>query len=604
MGTGTRSRTHTCGELRREHEGQRVRLNGWVHRHRDKGGVVFVDLRDRYGLTQVTFDATEVPETVMQTAAKLRSEFVVAVEGVVAARPGEMQNAELATGAIELRAEALEILNASEVPPFGLDEHDSASEDLRLKYRYLDLRRPALQAILMRRHEVCQATRRYLNRESFAEIETPMLVRPTPEGARDYVVPSRIRPGSFYALPQSPQLYKQILMVAGFDRYYQIARCMRDEDLRADRQPEFSQIDLEMSFVQEEDVYALVEGLMAAIFSEAAGLELETPFPRLGYHDAMNTYGSDKPDIRFELHLADVTDAVRGTEFRAFAGAIEAGGVVKGLRVPAEHTLSRKALDELEATAKRYGAKGLARTKVAGDTLDSGIAKFLSLSEQRAILGACGASDGDTLLFVADAWSTACTALGAVRLDLGRAFHPPAPGDHRILWVNDFPLLERDPVTGALAPCHHIFTMPRADHIAMLDSEPDAVRAQLYDLVLDGVELGSGSIRIHERTLQEKILGLIGMDIEEAHRRFGFLLRAFDYGAPPHGGIALGLERIIMILSGSTSIRDTVAFPKTTSAASLMDGSPAPVDAAELHELRVRIELDDGPSSRSPNSGS
>ena len=597
MGTATGLRTHTCGELREEHDGQRVRLNGWVHRHRDKGGVVFVDLRDRYGLTQVTFDATAVSETVMNAAAKLRSEFVVAVEGVVAARPGDMRNPDLPTGAVELRAERLDVLNAAEVPPFGLDEHDSASEDLRLEYRYLDLRRPALQSILVLRHEVCQATRRFLNGESFVEIETPMLVRPTPEGARDYIVPSRVRPGSFYALPQSPQLYKQILMVAGFDRYYQIARCMRDEDLRADRQPEFSQIDLEMSFVTEEDVYELIEGLMAAIFAEAAGITLSTPFPRLGYHEAMNTYGSDKPDVRFGLPLVDLTDAVRGTAFRAFSGAIEAGGVVKGLCVPAEHPVSRKVIDDLEATAKRYGAKGLARSKVTSDGLESGIAKFLSPDEHRAVVATLEAAAGDAVLFVADTWSTACTALGAVRSELGRSFYPPAPGDHRFLWINDFPLLERDPATGRLGPCHHIFTMPRTEQLPLLDTEPEAVRAQLYDLVLDGVELGSGSVRIHDRSLQEKILGLIGMDLSEAHRRFGFLLKAFDYGAPPHGGIALGLERIIMILSGSSSIRDTVAFPKTTSAASLMDGSPAPVDPSELAELRVRLELDDVPAS-------
>jgi len=560
-----------------------------VHRHRDKGGLIFIDLRDRYGITQVTLDAETVDPDLMETARPLRSEFVIAVQGTVGLRPPDMRNPDLGTGEVEVVADGLDVLNESEVVPFGLDAHDSASEELRLEYRYLDLRRPALQESLALRHRVTMATRRYLDGQGFLEIETPMLVRPTPEGARDYLVPSRNRAGAFYALPQSPQLYKQILMVSGFDRYFQLARCLRDEDMRADRQPEFTQIDLEMSFVGEEDVYELVEGMVAAIWRDAAGIEIETPFPRLAFHDAMDRYGIDKPDVRFGLELRDVTDAVRATEFRAFRGAVDGGGVVKALVVGSEHAMSRKVLDELERVARLYGAKGMARTKVGDGGLQGGIAKFLEPEAQAGILEITGAAEGDTILFAADRWRTACSALGQVRLEIGRRFCPPSPDEYRFLWVNDFDIVEEDPETGRLFPAHHIFTMPKPEHLELLDTDPTRVQGQLYDLVLNGVELGSGSVRVHIRELQERLLALIGVGKEEADRRFGFLLRALEYGAPPHGGIALGIERIIMILTGRSSIRDTIAFPKTTSAASLMDGAPAPVKPADLDELHLTL---------------
>lgn len=586
---GQPKRTHTCGELRAENEGKRVRLMGWVHRHRDQGGLVFFDLRDRYGLTQVTLNAETVESDVMSRAHSLRSEFVVAIEGMVQLRPGETKNISMPTGEIEVFADGLEILNESEVLPFVLDGHTDASEDLRLEYRFLDLRTPELQAVLALRHRICQAARRFLDSRLFLEIETPLLVRPTPEGARDFLVPSRIHPGSFYALPQSPQLYKQMLMVSGFDRYFQIAKCLRDEDMRADRQPEFSQIDIEMSFVDEEDIYELCEGMMAAIVRDATGEELDIPIPRLTYHDAMNRFGSDKPDVRFPLEIVDLSEAVEGSEFKVFAGALEAGGAVKALCVPSEHGLSRREIDELEALAKKNGAKGIARTKVGEDALEGGIAKFLSADEQARIIAATGGTAGANLLIIAGRWSLVCKSLGAVRLELGKRFFTLDPDELRFLWVTDFTLVEEDPDTGQIVPSHHIFTMPKPEDLPLLDSDPLRVHGQLYDLVLNGVELGSGSVRVHIRKLQEKILGLIGIGAEEADRRFGFLLRALEYGAPPHGGIALGLERIVMLLAGRSAIRDTIAFPKTTRAASLMDGSPAPVAENDLKGLHLEM---------------
>lgn len=539
-------------------------------------------------MTQLTFNAETLPAAAMEMAGRLRSEFVIAVTGAVVARTPGTENANLATGDIEVAVDEVQLLNESAALPFGLADHDtSASDDIRLEYRYLDLRRPALQSALELRHRVCQSTRRYLDGESFVEIETPLLVRPTPEGARDYLVPSRVRPRHFYALPQSPQLYKQLLMVSGFDRYFQIAKCLRDEDLRADRQPEFSQIDLEMTFVDEEDVYALVEGLMARVIEDATGRTIRVPFPRLTFQEAMDRFGSDKPDTRFDLSMRDVSALFARSEFRAFRGALDAGGVVKVLVVPASMPLTRKAVDGLEETAKRYGAKGLARAKVGAQGLEGGIAKFVSDEEQRALRDACPCAEGDHLLFVADRWRTACTALGAVRLEVGRAHASPDPSVLEFLWVNDFYLFEEGDAPGKLAPAHHMFTMPRTEDLPLLDTEPLRVRAQLYDLVLNGNELGSGSIRVHRRDLQSKIFALTGMDEGEAERRFGFLLKAFDYGAPPHGGIALGLERIIMILTGRQSIRDTIAFPKTSSAASLVDGAPSSIPEEDLVELGI-----------------
>ncbi len=583
-------RSHTCGELRAEHEGTRVALMGWVHRRRDQGGLAFIDLRDRYGLTQVTLNANKIAAEVMEKVRTLRSEFVISVEGVVARRPGEMINPGLATGEIEVLADRLEVLNKAEVLPFVLDGHTDASEDLRLEFRYLDLRRPELQKVIALRHRVCQSVRRYLDERSFLEIETPLLVRPTPEGARDYLVPSRLHPGRFYALPQSPQLYKQILMVSGFDRYYQIARCLRDEDLRSERQPEFTQIDLEMSFIDEEDIYELLEGMMVAAVREAKNVELPRPFERFTFREVMDRFGADKPDLRFPLEISDLSDAVRGSAFRVFAETLENGGVVKGLRVPAEHPLSRRDIDELEETVRRQGAKGLVRVKVADRTLEGGIAKFLGEDERARVVEAVGGATGDTVLIMADRWRAACQALGAVRLDLGRRLFRPDAEEFRFLWVTDFNLFEEDPEAGGIMPCHHVFTMPKPEDMHLLDTDPLRVRAQLYDLVLNGVELGSGSVRVHIRELQEKLLGLIGIDRDEAERRFGFLLRALQYGAPPHGGIALGLERLVMVMAGRDAIRDTIAFPKSTSAASLMDGSPAPISEAELRELHLVIQ--------------
>jgi aspartyl-tRNA synthetase len=586
-------RTHQCGDLRREHAGQSVRLCGWVHRLRDHGGVLFLDLRDRSGLVQVIFRPGEGPDHPSERARRLGSEFVIAVEGNCVPRPDSMVNPQMPTGAVEVEATGLAVLNDSQTPPFVLEEAPSAGEDLRLEYRYLDLRRPELAAVLGMRHRTAQVVRGHLDGQGFWEIETPMLVRPTPEGARDYLVPSRVHPGSFYALPQSPQLYKQMLMVSGMDRYYQLARCLRDEDLRADRQPEHTQIDLEMSFVGEEEIFALVEGLMREVFGRVLGAELATPFPRLVYREAMDRYGSDKPDLRFDFALIDVADAVRGAGFKVFDETLAAGGSVMLLRWPGGAAFSRREQDELEELAKRYGAKGLARAKVAAAGLEGGPAKFLSPEAQRELIRVAGAAEGDLLCLVADRRDIACRSLGALRSRLGQEWlkaHPDSAKLWRFLWVTEFPLFEQDPQTGALAPAHHLFTMPMDGDLPFLASDPARVRGRLYDLVLNGSELGSGSIRIHRRDIQEAVMAVVGITGEDAERRFGFLLKAFQYGAPPHGGIALGLDRIIMLMSGRSSLRDTIAFPKTTSASSLVDGCPAPVAAEDLRELKLRVD--------------
>ncbi len=586
-------RTHRCGELDRSQTGQRVRLCGWVHRLRDHGGVLFLDLRDRTGLVQVVFRPGDGPDHPSARARRLGSEFVVAVEGECVPRPENMVNPQMPTGAVEVEATSLFVLNDSETPPFVLEEAPSAGEDLRLEYRYLDLRRPELASVLGLRHRVAQAVRGYLDKQDFWEIETPVLVRPTPEGARDYLVPSRTHPGSFYALPQSPQLYKQLLMVSGMDRYYQLARCLRDEDLRADRQPEHTQIDLEMSFVGEEEVYALIEGLMRDVFGRVLETEIPTPFPRLVYREAMDRYGSDKPDLRFGFNLVDAAEAVQGSGFKVFDETLAAGGSVMLLRWPGGAAFSRKEQDELEEVAKRYGAKGLARAKVTAAGLEGGPAKFLSAEVQRALIEAAAAVEGDLLCLVADRREVACRSLGALRSRLGAAWlaeNPDAARPWRFLWVTEFPLFEPDPQTGVLAPAHHLFTMPLEKDLPLVESDPARVRGRLYDLVLNGFELGSGSIRIHRRDIQEAVMNVVGITGEDAERRFGFLLKAFQYGAPPHGGIALGLDRIIMLMAGRPSLRDTIAFPKTTSASSLVDGCPAPVAPEDLRELRLRVD--------------
>jgi aspartyl-tRNA synthetase len=588
-------RSHTCGELRAADAGARVILTGWVNRVRDHGGVFFLDLRDREGITQVVTRPGEASSELLGTLGSLRPEYVVRIQGTVVARPEGMINRERATGEIEVVAEAAEVLAPSEVPPFVIADETNAGEDLRLEYRYLDLRRPVLQRVIALRHRVATATRRYFDELGFWEIETPALVKPTPEGARDYLVPSREHPGRFYALPQSPQLYKQILMVSGMDRYFQIARCLRDEDLRADRQPEHTQIDVEMSFVDEEDIYRIIEGLMQRLFREVLAVDLDLPFPRFDYDDCMDRFGSDKPDLRFAPVMVDLTACLAGCSYRLFAEARERGARVKGLAVPAGASLSRKEADALEEEVKSAGAAGLARAKVTENGLEGGFAKFLEAERVPALLTALHARPGDLVAIVVDERMRANRALGRLRTLLAqRAAAGQKPG-FSFLWVRHFPLFEIDEATGRIAPAHHMFTMPLARDLALLESDPLAVRAQLYDLVMNGVELGSGSIRIHRRDIQERVMKAIGLEAEAAWRRFGFLLKAFQYGAPPHGGIAVGLDRLVMLMSGSSSIRDTIAFPKTTSALSLMDGAPAEADPADLAALHIRVR---GPDER------
>ena len=580
-------RTVTCGELRAADAGRHVVLNGWVHRNRDHGGVHFINLRDRYGITQVVIDEG-APRELTDVADELKFEFVVAVEGLVRARPSEMVNPEMETGAIEVAAKAIHILTRSETPPFMVDERSDAREDLRLKYRYLDLRSFSMQRRIKLRHDVTFRVREYLHREGFYEIETPTLIRSTPEGARDFLVPSRVHRGAFYALPQSPQLYKQILMVSGFDRYFQIAHCFRDEDARGDRQPEHTQIDVEMSFVGKDDVFALVEGMFAHVFSHTIGRTLETPFVRLSYDDALNRFGSDKPDLRFDLELRDFADLAADSGFKVFTGVLEAGGAVKALVVPGAGEFSRKQISDLEETAKTYGAKGLAWMKVTEEGLDGGVSKFFA-PRAVEVSQALGAAPGDLLLFVADGWTTACTALGAVRARLGRELGLIDPADFRFVWIVDFPLFEWNDEKQGWDASHHMFSMPQEAYLASMEDDPGSVKGDLYDLVCNGVELASGSIRIHDPDIQRRIFSIVGFPEEEAERRFGFLLESFRYGAPPHGGIAPGLDRLVMLMAGETTIREVIAFPKNTVGVCPMDDSPSTVDQAQLDELGIRV---------------
>jgi len=584
-----RKRTHTCGDLRPEHAGMRARLMGWAHRKRDHGGVVFLDLRDRYGITQVVFRPEQVGEETMERARSIGSEYVVLVEGKVLNRPKGSENADLPTGAVELEAETLSILNVSKTPPFPLDDTGTASEDLRLRYRYLDLRREPLQQSLLFRHRMVRSVREYLSDQGFLEIETPMLVRPTPEGARDYVVPSRVHHGKFYALPQSPQLYKQILMVSGFDRYFQIARCLRDEDLRADRQPEFTQIDLEMTFVTEEDVFEVVEGMLASVFRRDLGREIKVPFPRLTYRESMERFGSDKPDLRIPFEIHDVTEVAGESAFEKFREAKGAGGQMTGaLAVPKQGGASRREIEGWEADAKTQGVAGLAWSRVKGGALDGGIAKHFPGDLATRLIAASGASEGSLLLIASGPRVTVQRALGFVRTKIGEDRFALDPHDFRFVWVHQFPLFEWVEDRKEWAPAHHIFTMPLDEHLAHLTTDPGRVHAQLYDLAANGQELASGSIRIHRKDIQEKVMEVIGMSAEQAHSRFGFLLEAFEYGAPPHGGIALGLDRLVILFHGGDSIRDAIAFPKTARASSLMDDAPAPIDEADLRELHLK----------------
>ena len=583
-------RTHTCGDLRVEHAGETITLNGWVHRTRDHGGVHFLNIRDRYGVTQVVVDQ-DASEALRGQAEALRMEYCVAVTGVVRRRPEGMINSEMLTGAIEVAASALSVLSTSEPLPFTIDERAEGRDDVRLRYRYLDLRTFSMQRKIMLRHQVMQEVRKYLSAQSFMEIETPTLIRSTPEGARDFLVPSRLHPGSFYAMPQSPQLYKQILMVSGFDRYFQIAHCFRDEDARGDRQLEHTQIDMEMSFVSREDVFAVIEGMMGQVFSATRGIDLPTSFPRIPYHDAMNRFGSDKPDLRFDLELQDFAPYVPDSGFSVFEDTVAAGGAVKVLVVPGGASLSRKKITELEEVARTYRAKGLAWTRVTGEgevQLEGGIGKFFT-SRSREICTYLGAQAGDMLLFVADTWNIATTALGAVRTRLGRDLNLIEPGVFRFAWIVDFPLFEPDEESGGWTAAHHMFTMPQERFIDTMESDPGAVLGDLYDLVCNGFELASGSIRIHDPALQARIFNIVGFDTAEGERRFGFLLEALRYGAPPHGGIAPGLDRLVMIMAEEESIREVIAFPKTANGLSPMDGSPNTVDAEQLRELGLSV---------------
>ena len=582
-------RTHRCAELGTANVGENVTVMGWVQKQRNKGGIIFVDLRDRSGILQIIFEEADCGSEYFAKAMKLRSEFVIAVEGKVENRSGAV-NENLATGAIEVRAKSLRILSESETPPFPIEENSKTKEELRLKYRYLDLRRPDLQRNLMVRSRVATLTRAFLAEEGFLEIETPTLIKSTPEGARDYLVPSRVHPGSFYALPQSPQLFKQLLMCSGYDRYFQLARCYRDEDLRADRQPEFTQIDMELSFVDVDDVLDVNERLLKKLFKEICGYDLQLPIQRMTWKEAMERFGSDKPDLRFGMELHDVSDVVKNTEFAVFKSALEKGGSVRGINAEGQGHMPRKKIDALVEFAKGYGAKGLAYLSIQEDgSYKSSFAKFMTEEELKALVAAMDGKPGDLLLFAADKNKVVFDVLGALRLEIARQLDLLKKDDFKFLWVTEFPLLEYSEEEGRYVAMHHPFTMPMEEDLDLIDTDPGAVRAKAYDIVLNGTEMGGGSVRIHQSDIQEKMFEVLGFTKEQAWDQFGFLLSAFKYGVPPHAGLAYGLDRLVMLMAKQDSIRDVIAFPKVKDASDLMCEAPSRVDEKQLQELGIRI---------------
>ena len=584
-------RTHRCAELSSANVGEKVTIMGWVQKNRNKGGLVFVDVRDRSGIIQVVFEEGKSEAALIEKAAKLRAEFVVAVVGTVEKRSGAV-NDNLATGDIEIIPEQLRILSESETPPFPIEENSKTKEEIRLKYRYLDLRRPDLQKNIMLRSKVATLTRQFLANEGFLEIETPMLIKSTPEGARDYLVPSRVHPGNFYALPQSPQIFKQLLMCSGYDRYFQIVKCFRDEDLRADRQPEFTQIDMELSFVDVEDVINVNERLLAYLFKNALGVEVPLPIPRMTWQEAMDRFGSDKPDIRFGMELVNVTETVKDCEFVVFKGAIENGGTVRGINAKGQGNMPRKKIDKLVSFAKDYGAKGLAYVAIGEDgTVKSSFGKFMTEEEMAALIAAMGGENGDLLLFAADKNEVVWAVLGALRLEIARQMDILDKSEYKFLWVTEFPLLEWNEEQNRFTAMHHPFTMPMEEDLQYIDTDPGRVRAKAYDIVLNGNELGGGSVRIFNPEIQSKMFEVLGFTPEQAQEQFGFLLNAFKYGVPPHAGLAYGLDRIVMLMAKQDSIRDVIAFPKVKDASDLMTEAPGSVDQKQLDELCLAVKL-------------
>ena len=586
-------RTHRCAELSAANIGETVTIMGWVQKNRNKGGLVFVDVRDRSGIIQIVCEEGKTDATVIEKATKLRSEYVVAVVGTVAKRSGAV-NENLATGEIEVLPTELRILAEAETPPFHIEENSKTKEEIRLKYRYLDLRRPDMQRNLMMRSKVATLTRQFLAEEGFLEIETPVLIGSTPEGARDYLVPSRIHQGHFYALPQSPQLFKQLLMCSGCDRYFQLAKCFRDEDLRADRQPEFTQIDMELSFVDVDDVIEVNERLLAKLFKEVLGVEVSLPIQRMTWQEAMDRFGSDKPDIRFGMELNDVTDVVRDCEFVVFKNAIENGGTVRGINAKGQGSMPRKKIDKLVAFAKDYGAKGLAYIAIQEDgTVKSSFAKFMTDEQMKALIDAMGGENGDLLLFAADKNKVVWAVLGALRLELAAQMDLLDKNEYKFLWVTEFPLLEWNDEQNRFTAMHHPFTMPMEEDLQYIDSDPGRVRAKAYDIVLNGNEIGGGSVRIFNPEIQSKMFEVLGFTPEQAQEQFGFLLTAFKYGVPPHAGLAYGLDRLVMLMAKEDSIRDVIAFPKVKDASCLMTQAPQRVSAAQLDELGLEVEKEE-----------